>query len=199
LARKAARAREWDLAVGHYRKTLDRDPSNSSAWVQYGHALKESGNLREAEDAYRNALALEPKVADTHLQLGHALKLQGHKQVAAAAYLHALALDPKLHFAAVELVHLGWRMADISSWAMARFKRSLEPAVTGARFSEVESSKAADGLPSIVSDLIRHFAANRLPTGIQRVQINVVTSLLRKPRPDFDIAIACLARRRIFG
>jgi tetratricopeptide (TPR) repeat protein len=73
------------LEPPHYRKTLDRDPTNGSAWVQYGRALKDSGHLRAAEDAYRKALGLAPKVADTHLQLGHALKLQDHKQAEAGA------------------------------------------------------------------------------------------------------------------
>ena len=78
--------------MGFGRSPLPENARSKSdeqlAWVQYGHALKESENLREAEDAYRKALALKPKVADTHLQLGHALKLQGHKQAAAAAHLH---------------------------------------------------------------------------------------------------------------
>ena len=158
--------------MGFGRSPLPENARSKSdeqlAWVQYGHALKESENLREAEDAYRKALALEPKVADTHLQLGHALKLQGHKQAAAAARLHALTLHPMLHFAWVELVNLGWRLADIISWAIARFKRSLEPELAAARASRLESPKAANVLPSIVfeiSDLI-----HILPTiGCQRV------------------------------
>jgi hypothetical protein len=70
-------SRNWPLAAELYRKALERRPKNPPIWIQYGHALKESGHLGEAEDAYRRSLADAPDVADSHLQLGHVLKLQG--------------------------------------------------------------------------------------------------------------------------
>src|SRR6516164_7042791 len=45
-ADRARDAGQWELAAGLYRKALDRDPRNSGIWVQYGHSLKESGELR---------------------------------------------------------------------------------------------------------------------------------------------------------
>jgi cytochrome c-type biogenesis protein CcmH/NrfG len=95
-------------AARYYRKALDQNPDNPPIWVQYGHALKESGSLSEAEDAYRKSLELDGDVADTHLQLGHALKIQGRKIEASVAYLRALALDPGLDHASAELKALGW-------------------------------------------------------------------------------------------
>jgi tetratricopeptide (TPR) repeat protein len=97
LADHARDAREWELAAQLYRNSLDRDPRDSGIWVQYGHALKESGELRDpdklaqAEAAYRTALSLDPGVADSYLQLGHVLKLQGKTNDAEAAYLRAFA------------------------------------------------------------------------------------------------------------
>jgi hypothetical protein len=44
------------------RKALDRNPNNPSIWVQYGHALKETGGprdpdkLAQAETAYCRAM-----------------------------------------------------------------------------------------------------------------------------------------------
>jgi O-antigen biosynthesis protein len=114
LADRARDAREWGLAARLYRETLTRNPDNPSIWVQYGHALKESGELRdqdklaEAELAYRRALALDPRVADTYLQLGHVLKLQGKIEEARAAYLRAFALDPSMSNSIRELGGLGW-------------------------------------------------------------------------------------------
>src|SRR5215831_18006835 len=78
LISRADRAREalqWDIAVDFYRRALDRNPDNPPIWVQFGHALKESGKLAEAERAYRAAICRDPAVADPHLQLGHVLKL----------------------------------------------------------------------------------------------------------------------------
>jgi tetratricopeptide (TPR) repeat protein/glycosyltransferase involved in cell wall biosynthesis len=105
---------EWDAAVALYSSELARDLRDAPLWVQYGHALKESGKLQDptklarAEAAYRRALIYAPRVADTHLQLGHVLKLLSRLDEAKAAYLRALALDPALGPARDELLALGW-------------------------------------------------------------------------------------------
>lgn len=108
-ADSARAARDWRRAAGLYRKILARHPDSAAIWVQYGHALKESGELVAAERAYRDALRLEAANADTHLQLGHALKLLGQHDDARAAYLAALALNPTLEGAQRELAEPGGR------------------------------------------------------------------------------------------
>ena len=119
LADSARDARQWELAARLYQKALDRNPRNSPIWVQYGHALKESGELRDpdklaqAEAAYRRALSLDPSVADTHLQLGHVSKLQGKTEEAEASYLRAFALDPSTPYPLQELEGLGWSEAHL--------------------------------------------------------------------------------------
>src|SRR5271166_6283777 len=120
LADRARDAGQWELAAGLYRKALDRYPRNAGVWVQYGHALKESGELRDpdklaqAELAYRTALSLDPGVADTHLQVGHVLKLQGKTSEAEAAYLRAFALDPSMPYPQEELTGLGWSEVNLA-------------------------------------------------------------------------------------
>jgi glycosyltransferase involved in cell wall biosynthesis len=120
LADHARDAREWELAAQLYRNSLDRDPRDSGIWVQYGHALKESGELRDpdklaqAEAAYRTALSLDPGVADSYLQLGHVLKLQGKTNDAEAAYLRAFALTPSMPYPLQELSGLGWSEPQLS-------------------------------------------------------------------------------------
>src|SRR6266446_7628887 len=131
LADRACEARQWDVAARHYRKVLHRSPQNSPIWVQYGHALKESGFPAEAEAAYRRALAYAPKVADSHLQLGRALKLQGKDKEAEAAYLSAFALDQSLVDPLTELVKLGWPETEISKPA-GRLDVGHDPNDTGA-------------------------------------------------------------------
>jgi glycosyltransferase involved in cell wall biosynthesis len=115
LADRARDIRQWDNAARYYQQALHRKPDNPPIWVQYGHALKESGHLADAERAYRKALELAPDVADTYLQLGHSLKIQGRKDEATACYLRAFALDPALHDATVELVALGWAKGCLAS------------------------------------------------------------------------------------
>ena len=120
VADEARDARQWELAAQLYRKALDRDPNNPPIWVQYGHALKESGALRDpdrlaqAEAAYRTSMALDPGAGDTYLQLGHILKLKGKTDEAEALYLRALALDPSKPNPLEELRGLGWAEAQIS-------------------------------------------------------------------------------------
>src|SRR5438067_2175084 len=67
-ADRARDASQWKIAIELYRKVLDRNPNNPSIWVQYGHALKESGELAEAESAYRAAIARDVRAAEPHLQ-----------------------------------------------------------------------------------------------------------------------------------
>ena len=190
-ATEAARRREWDLAARYYREALDRKPDNPPIWVQYGHALKESGHVQEAESAYRKSLEMDPDIADTHLQLGHALKIQGYTNEAAASYLRALALDPTLHYASLELLGLGWTMAGINDWGAGNAQRVMRTGYAPARRETIEESVSVHSVVFDVSDLLHFFLGARLPTGIQRVQINVIVSLLCKQNRDFDLQIAC--------
>jgi tetratricopeptide (TPR) repeat protein len=112
-AERAQEARRWELAARHYREVL-ADMSNApEIWVQYGHALKESGNVIEAEMAYRKSLDLDPDSADAHLQLGHALKIQGRLGEAVEAYFRSMTLDPAPRHPRDELIALGWTIERI--------------------------------------------------------------------------------------
>ena len=119
-ADRARDAGQWERAAQLYRKALDEDPTNPPMWVQYGHALKESGELRDpeklaqAELAYRRALSLDPVMADTYLQLGHVLKLQHKLEDAQAAYLRAFTLQPSMPYPVKELSELGWSEVEIA-------------------------------------------------------------------------------------
>jgi tetratricopeptide (TPR) repeat protein len=112
-ADRARDASQWGIATDLYRTALDRNPKRSDIWVQYGHALKESGRLTQAESAYRAALAREPSLCDTHVQLGHVLKLQGKQEEAEAAYLRAFALNPHASQPLIELRRLGWSISNL--------------------------------------------------------------------------------------
>ncbi len=128
-ASRADRARdagEWDLAAGYYREALQAMPGASAIWVQYGHALKESGHIVEAERAYRRSLSLSPDAADTHLQLGHVLKLQRRMGEAEAAYLRSAALDPALRHPRDELIGFGW-----TSERIEQRRQASAPAIGG--------------------------------------------------------------------
>jgi lipopolysaccharide biosynthesis protein/GT2 family glycosyltransferase len=136
-ADRARDAGQWEVAAQLYRKALDRNPRNAAIWVQYGHALKESGELRDpdklaqAEAAYRTALSLDPGVADTYVQLGHGLKLQGKTEEAQGAYLRAFALDPSSQFAQQELRGQGWSLTHLAELRRLTCPTSTPTAVGG--------------------------------------------------------------------
>lgn len=98
--------RLWRDAVAAYAEVLRLAPGRSDIWIQYGHALKESGDVAKAKDAYEQALALDATPADSWLQLGHALKLLGNNERAISAYSAALERQPSLTAAVNEIVGL---------------------------------------------------------------------------------------------
>ncbi len=114
LADRARDQRHWERAAGYYQVALRRNPQNPPIWVQYGHVLKEAGDLLNAERAYRIALGYDPRNADTYVQLGHVLKIQGKTDEAHAAYLKAVAIDPSLNGLPVEFGPFGWSEAHFS-------------------------------------------------------------------------------------
>jgi glycosyltransferase involved in cell wall biosynthesis len=151
-------ARDWATAARTYRKVLDFTPERADIFVQYGHALKESGNLDAAEEAYRRAIALDGDVADFHLQLGHALKLLGRIDEARESYRRAHELVPELAAAAAELL-------------------ALDPDFT---LSQIERAQCIAIDLSDVFLYLRHHPTLHHPTlsGIQRVQIGLAQALL---------------------
>ncbi len=176
-------AREWAAAAGYYREALQLEPAAAHIWVQYGHALKELKDLQGAEAAYRKALAIEPQAADIHLNMGHALKLAGRPQDAAEAYFQALTLDHACADALNELSAFGRTRAEIRS-RLASSRGNVGP----------DPDVEPDAHPHFVfdiSDLMQYFKDNRLPTGIQRVQMAIINALLDDPRGDVVIAIVC--------
>jgi tetratricopeptide (TPR) repeat protein len=114
LADQARDQRQWERAARHYRDALRRNPRRPAIWVQYGHVLKESGNLRKAERAYRTAIGYDRNIADPYVWLGYILKIQGKKDAAKAAYLRAVALDPSLEGVFSEFAQLDWSEAHVS-------------------------------------------------------------------------------------
>ncbi len=102
----ARNANKWMEAARNYRAALSLMPEAAAIWVQYGHALKESGHVGGAEAAYRRALEIDPGVADTHIQLAHALKLQGRRFEAVATSFRAIRLDPNLSYVLHEVIAL---------------------------------------------------------------------------------------------
>ena len=159
---------DWTGARSYYGRVVELVPLDDAAWVQYGHALKESGDGQAALAAYQQALTLTPNLADTHVQLGHVLKQLGQPAGAVAAYKRALQLDPSRQDATRELAMLGH---DPAFGPIRRFVERLE-ARSGGR------AGAGNRVVFEITDLVDYFVANDRPSGIQRVQIELIRAVL---------------------
>lgn len=188
--------RDWTAAATAYRACLALDDNRADLWVQLGHALKESGDHDGAGEAYQAALDRRPDVADTHLMQGHWFKL-GHRWTeAAAAYARAAELDPGLGDAVKELRALVRRGVHLDDAVAANLLGDLR--ATRRRHGD-GLDLTDDGRLSVVfdvADLIGYFRNARLPTGIQRVQIEVIAALLRDPPAEVQVAVCTFAEAR---
>ncbi len=162
-------ARDWPKAAGHYKCALDFNPRNQPIWIQYGHALKESGRLRDAEAAYRQAVELNPQDAEARLQLGHIVKVQGNLKAAVDCYLEGFRLDPSKTSILQELRHLGWTRSALNRLSGSRqdddeaFTRAEDRMLTGdipmpANYADIFPDVQALIAMGLVDTAEQHFA-----------------------------------------
>lgn len=186
-------AGDWEGARKAYLEALSRAPDMQPIWVQLGHAAKESGDRLAAEEAYRKAIEIQPGDADAHLQLGHLLKLRGLNAQAIESYGEALRLDPMLMDARTEIELLEKQANE------KPIRQTFNEASLGSALAARQS--AADGAFTIVfdvSDLMHYFHNARLPTGIQRVQIEVIRSVIEARHKDLNYALVCFTKQTDF-
>lgn len=162
LADMARDSRRWADAVRFYREYLALRDEDAPIWVQLGHALKELGNLGEAEAAYKKSLALAPEIADTQLQLGHLYKKMRNFSDAIAAYREAARVDARLLDANHELAEFGIGIEDLPP---AQRSASPRPPTTFIDVSELFFFPDDD---QMVSD-------------VQKVQLGVAAAIIAMP------------------
>jgi glycosyltransferase involved in cell wall biosynthesis len=193
---KARDALDWRAAACAYRAALDGDPDLGHIWVQYGHALKESGAMREALEAYRRAATLRAKDAEPLLHLGRLQRQAGEWPAARESLLTALRLDAGNSEAFGEVLGLASEGdADAASLLLER-PGPAGPVQEEAAFAVADhrdSSIAFD-----VSDLLGYWRSNRLPTGVQRVQIETLSAWLQDPGRAAPRLCAFIARRSVW-
>jgi len=177
-AADAARARQdWTKAALKYRRALATEPLLQHIWVQLGHMEKEAGANDLATAAYEEAFRLSPQDTEPLLHLGHMAKTWKQPVEAASYFLRALESDTRNLQAVAELARVmpDRDQGDERFWNAAM--RILKIADTSGH------SGAKEELPDHailfdVTDLLSFFGQRRLPTGIQRVQIEISIAML---------------------
>ncbi len=188
-------AERWADAAADYRAALALAPELPHIHLQLGHALKEADRLADADAAYAEADRQRPEKDEAALHRAHLAK-RVDRAVAAG------------HFAAILL-----RWKDHAE-ARAQLNDLLDPFFAELREEDLrvvadyaaaprdeaaasEQPTGSDLRPLVfdLTDLVGHFHHQRLPTGIQRVQIEVLAALLDR-RKDGEIAACCFVSGR---
>jgi len=172
-----------------YRQALAREPHLQHVWVQLGHMEKEAGEIDLATSAYEEAARLRPDDTEPLLRLGHLAKAWRQPADAAGYFIAALQRDRNTLQAVSELVRLLPDRDDIEPalWTAVLDVLDIEP---NDRISNDTGHLPPGAVVLDVTDLLAFFGQRRLPTGIQRVQIEVSLVGLEQmfdPQPVFCV------------
>ncbi|WP_156842304.1 glycosyltransferase family 4 protein [Novosphingobium aquimarinum] len=193
--------RDWFSAATHYRSALREDDAQPHIWIQLGHALKESGRLDDALQAYQEATTLAAADADAHLHLAHLYKRLGYIDPAIRHFLLSIHYGTDSKAEEHELLALMAQQVERGEYAkIAAAVEALDAPPPGkdapilsklraivASRGPAAAAPASPADPTLnlamvfdVSDLIGFWRASRLPTGIQRVQIEAIMGALQR-------------------
>jgi protein O-mannosyl-transferase len=103
LANVAARQRNYDVAIGLYRKSLALKSDSAIIRTNLGNALAAAGKSKSAEQEYRTVLKSDPAAVQPRLGLALLLARAGSLQQAESECLEILRLEPR-HAAAERLL-----------------------------------------------------------------------------------------------
>jgi len=171
-----ARARgDWQQAAIAYSSALEIAPRLAHIWIQLGHAHKEAGDIGAALGDYARAADLSPSDPDPRIHLGLSANLLGRSLDANRYYLAALERKPDDLSIAIDALRTAPAERPERDQVMARITviLGIEPA---ADLDERETGLSR-ALCTDITDLLAYFGRARLPTGIQRVQIEILMAI----------------------
>ncbi len=187
FANVARTRQDWAAAASGYRQAVTNEPHLQHLWVQLGHMEKEAGAIDRATAAYEEAARLQPEKAEPLIHLGHMAKAWSQPAEAANYFIRALQRDRANLEALSELARVMPEREALEDgiWIDALTVLEVEPAAHKAQ----DHRRLPPGAVLLdVTDLIAFFGQRRLPTGIQRVQIEISLAALEdKIRPIFCI------------
>ncbi len=153
------------------------------AAIARGNEARGRSDWGAAASFYEQALALDPSLIHIWIQIGHMFKEDRAWERAVHAYAEAAKLAPTDPDVIGWLFEIAGRVGDEER---SRVTTVLEKSFPNAVFRcQTPSAEAEAGRDIVfdVSDLVAYFARARVPTGIQRVQIEVIRALSNDPVP----------------
>ena len=189
-----ARARgDWSRAASAYAGALEAAPWLAHIWVQLGHAHKESGDIEIALADYARAADLSPTDPDPRIHLGLCSKLLGRSADANRHYLAALERGPADLSTTIDALRTAPAKGPERDRVMARIAAILGEAWPADADERVPADPSGI-LCADITDLLAYFGRARLPTGIQRVQIEILMAI-GSVDPDL-VTICCYSAQR---
>lgn len=176
-----------------YRRALSIESAKADTHLQLGHVLKLQNRFGEAGKAYLQALRLDPGLHDA---LGEINDLASRGVTLPRAELAEIFGDPQQGPVRPQppdgARRAGQASAEVDA-ASLNDARSYIQALKEQIQSRGSAGATTQTIVFDVADLFGYFIGLRLPTGIQRVQIEVISSLLRAPAPGMEIRVCCFS------
>lgn len=168
-------AGRWREAAAHYRRAVEIQPKRRPIWIQLGHMEKEAGRPEAALEAYRRASQLPGTDGEAFYHHGLLARALGKFLLAKASFAQAFRENPDHAGVRTEWQHTLHHPLAASDADKAIADRLLDAEQTRlARIAEHPSRLVFE-----ITDLLRHFRHARLPTGVQRVQAEIVHAALK--------------------
>lgn len=194
LGHALAEAGRYEEAIAAYAEAARRAPDQGEPWLHMGHTAKRAGQRPRATRFYLAAMARSGVENEAAEEAGRLVQGIGATNRETMRRLGLGVREdgglPARDPAPSALAQLAARAADPGQ------RRLLAEA--DAVLARVQAGgDAAQGRPVVfdVTDLVAHFRHQRLPTGIQRVQIEVILRALTAPHGD-RVSICCFVDGR---
>ncbi|MDH7796114.1 MULTISPECIES: glycosyltransferase [unclassified Beijerinckia] len=149
---------KWASAKKSFEQLVNKDGENFKNWLGLGECWLNLDDPVRAQEILRKAVALRPGDARARLQLGRALDRDGRRLGALHQWRTAKALKPRIELTSDERQRV--------AHSVDSFRKALGDNATHSIFLDI-------------SDVLRFLRRNLNLTGIQRVQVGVIVSVLQ--------------------
>lgn len=172
----ARNAGAWQQAAAHYRRAVTIQPRRRPIWIQLGHAEKEAGQPQAALEAYARASLLPADDGEAWLYYGLHAKALGQFAQAKSILEKAFRQNPAHPDARRE-----WQVMLHHPLAASEEDKVSAAALLHADQLRLDACATAPDRSRLVfdvTDLLHHCRNARLPTGVQRVQMEVICAAI---------------------
>lgn len=200
-----------EAASAAYQTALELEPEAADTHLQLGHLRKLQNRIPEAADFYTRAAEIDPTLRFALEELrylavrGVELDTERLAGVTAAASRNdestaavaPLAEVDSLLRSALARLKQGGRAASASTKALEqKLRAGIEAAQAVSEYELQHPPEQVTHLVFDISDLVGYFNNARLPTGIQRVQIEVISALIVRPMPGVHVSVCTFSQAR---